>query len=115
MDLGEPVLRSDEGVEGLGALVGRVTSDVREVASAEIALVKARVGEATTRYKRALVFFAAAAVIAIAALIALLVGLVITLATVIGPGLATTTVIGVALAIAAVLALIGKSRLGRKP
>lgn len=108
----QSVLASDEGV---AALVGRVTSDAREVASAEIALAKAKVGDTVSRYKSAAIFFVAAAVLALAALIALLVGLIVSLATVIGPGLATLAVVGVTLAIAAVLGLVGKGNLTRKP
>ncbi|MGJ3626348.1 hypothetical protein AB5I41_04420 [Sphingomonas sp. MMS24-JH45] len=50
--------------------------------SAEIALAKAKVGDATQRYKAAATFFAVAGVLALAGLIALLVGLIISLATV---------------------------------
>ena len=47
----------------------------------------------------------------LAALIALLVGLIMTLATLIGPGFATAAVVIGVLTIAAVLALIGRGKL----
>ncbi|KQT32645.1 hypothetical protein ASG29_12970 [Sphingomonas sp. Leaf412] len=110
MDLRDPVLKDDS----LPALVARLTGDAREMAAAELALAKARVANVTTRYKAAVAFFAVAGVLALAALIALLVGLILSLATVIGPGLATLVVVGVVLILATVLGLIGKARLTRK-
>ncbi len=97
--------------EGIGTLVTQLVDDARGLASAEVALVKARVGERAAAYKNAAVFFAVAGVLALAALIALLVGLILSLATVIGPGLATAAVVLATLVIAAVLAIIGKGRL----
>lgn len=115
MSLGDPVLTpAAQDEHGIAALVGRVTADAREVASAEIALAKARVGDTVSRYRNAAIYFAAAAVLALAALPALLVGLILTLATLIGPGWSTLAVIGVVLVIAAVLAVIGKGKLSRK-
>lgn len=106
------MLKSDDSV---AALVGRVTSDAREVASAEIALAKARLGDTATRYRNAIIFFAVAGVLALGAFIALLVGLILSLATLIGPGLATLAVVGVTLLIAAILGFVGKGHLARKP
>ncbi len=97
--------------EGIGALVTQLVDDARGLAGAEIALVKARIGERTSAYKNAAVFFAVAGVLALAALIALLVGLILSLATLIGPGLATAAVVLGTLAIAAVLAIVGKGLL----
>lgn len=100
---------------GIGELVSQLAADAREMAQAEIALAKARVTESVTRYKTAAIYFAAAGVLALAALIALLVGLILSLATLIGPGLATVAVVGGVLLIAAVLGMIGKSRLTGRP
>jgi len=97
--------------EGIGTLVSQLVEDARVLASAEVALVKARIGERTSAYKNAVVFFVAAGVLALAAVIALLVGLILSLATMIGPGLATAAVVIATLAIAGVLAIIGKGRL----
>ncbi len=96
---------------GLTDLVSRLTGDAKDVARAEIALQKAKVGEAVGRYRNAAIFFAVAGVLALAGLIALLVGLIETLATLMGPGLATLVVVGGVFLIAGVLALIGKNRL----
>ncbi len=109
MDLREQVLED----RSIPHLVSRLTGDAREVARAEIALAKAKAGAAMTRYRTAAVYFAVAGVLALAALVALLVGLILSLATLVGPGLATLIVIGVTLAIACALAFAGKSRLAR--
>lgn len=98
---------------GIGQLVSRLAGDAREMAQAEIALVKARATFAVTRYKWAMVYFAIAGVLALGAFIALLVGLIITLATLIGPGFATLVVVGIVLAMAGGLAMMGKAQLNR--
>lgn len=105
------VIEPMTGDEGIGTLVSQLVEDVRGLAGAEVALVKARVGERASAYRSAAVFFAIAGVLALAALVAMLVGLIMTLATLIGPGLATTAVVLATLAIAAVLAIVGKGRL----
>ncbi len=96
---------------GIGQLVGQLATDAREMARAEVGLVKARAAASVTRYKAAAICFAAAGALGFAGLIALLVGLILTLAPRIGPGLATVVVIGTVLAIAGVLAFMGKARL----
>ncbi len=106
--------RSDEhpvGEESLGSLVGRTIEDARALATAEIALYKAKAGERLTAYRGAITFFAIAGVLALCGLIALLVGLILSLATLIGPGLATAAVVFAVFAVAGVLAMIGKGRL----
>lgn len=100
----------DEG-EGVPGLVGRLIEDTRALAGAEVALYKAKLAERVAAYKGAVVFFAAAGILALAALIALLVGLILSLATLIGPGLATAAVVIAVFAIAGVLAMVGSGRL----
>lgn len=95
----------------MGTLVHRLATDAREYATAEVQVAKAKALEKVGRYKAAGIFFAIAAILVLAALIALLVGLILTLATLVGPGFATLIVIGVTLVIAGVLAFIGKGRL----
>ena len=56
---------------------------------------------------------AIAGVLALCGFIALLVGLILSLATLIGPGLATAAVTIVVFAIAGLLAMIGKGRLAQ--
>ena len=114
MNLHDPVLHPRADDPGIPTLVARLTGDAREMVSAEVALAKAKVADATGRYKTAAIFFAAAGVLALAGLIALLVGLILSLATLIGPGLATLAVVGVVLAVATILAMVGRSRLIRK-
>lgn len=97
--------------EGVAELVGQLVEDARGLAGAEIALAKARVGERVAAYRSAAILFGIAGVLALAALVALLVGLIMSLATLIGPGLATAAVVIGVFAIAGVLALLGKGRL----
>lgn len=97
--------------EPVATLMSRLVDDTRALAGAELALYKAKLGERTTAYKNAAIFFAAAGVLALAALIALLVGLILSLATLVGPGFATAIVVIVVLAIAGVLAVVGKNKL----
>ncbi|WP_375393839.1 phage holin family protein [uncultured Sphingomonas sp.] len=97
--------------QNVSTLVTRVVSDARDLAAAEVALVKARIGERIAAYKSAAIFLAIAGVLALAALIALLVGLILTIATLTGPGYATAIVIVSTLVIAAVLGIIGKGHL----
>jgi hypothetical protein len=97
----------------VAALATQLIDDSRELVSAEVALHKARLAERLVAYRGAAIFFAAAGVLALAALIALLVGLILSLATLIGPGWATAAVIGGTLLIAGVLAMIGKGRLAK--
>lgn len=97
--------------DNVATLMTRLVDDTRSLASAEIALYKARLGERTSAYKNAAIFFAAAGVLALAALIALLVGLILSIATLVGPGFATAIVVGVVFVIAGILAVIGKGKL----
>lgn len=102
---------ADPAEEGVATLVHRAVEDARELASAEVALYKAKAGERISAYTNAAIYFGAAAVLALSAVTALLVGLILSLATLLGPGWATLIVIVAALAIAGLLALIGKGKL----
>lgn len=104
-----------EEEEGLTTLVGRAVTESREVVGAEIAVYKARIAERVAAYRNAAIFFGIAGVLALAALIALLVGLILTLATLIGPGLATAAVVLTVLVAAGVLGWIGKGKLAPPP
>ena len=99
--------------EKLSTLVVGLVEDTRGLAKAELALTKARIGERVAAYKTAAIFFVVAGGLALAALIALLVGLIISLATLIGPGLATAAVVIAVLVIAAVLGIVGKGKLAK--
>lgn len=97
--------------EGISVLVHRTVDDVRELASAEVALYKAKASELIAAYTSGAIYFGAAAVLALSAVTALLVGLILSLATLIGPLGATAVVVVATFAIAGVLALIGKGKL----
>lgn len=92
-------------------LVHQLATDAREFASAEVAVAKAKALDRVGRYRTAGIYFGIAAVLGMAALPALLVGLIMTLTPLVGAGFATLIVIGLTLVLAGVIALIGKSRL----
>jgi Putative Actinobacterial Holin-X, holin superfamily III len=96
---------------GITALIGQLVGDARELAVAEVGVLKARAGETVGRYRGAAIFFGAAGALGLGGLIALLVGLILTLAPHTGPGIATLIVVGIVTIIAAILGLIGKSKL----
>ncbi len=103
------------GVEaGLAELVGQLAGDAREVASAEIGLIKARVSTSVSRFRAAAILFAIAGALALAALVALLFGLIVTLSPHVGPGAATVIVVGVVLVIAVIFALVGRGKLASR-
>lgn len=102
---------TDPSDEGFPAVVSRVIDDAKEVARAEIALVKAQAFAKLAAYRAAAILFAAAGLIALLAAIGLVVGLILTLATQIGPGLATLAVVGVFLLVAGLLGWLGSRRL----
>lgn len=97
--------------EPVSSLVGRLVDETRSLASAEIALYKARIGERASAYRNAAIFFAVAGTLALAALIAMLVGAILSLATLVGPGYATALVVVSVLVLAAILAMVGKGKL----
>ena len=100
--------------ESLVSIVGRLATETKSLATAEVAVYKAKFGETASAYTSAAMFFAVAGVLALAALIALLVGAILTVATLVGPGWATAIVVVAVLAVAAILAMIGKSKLQTK-
>lgn len=89
--------------ESIGELIGRLVEDSKRYAHAEIGyyrtLAASKLGEA----KHGLILGVAALVIALCAVTALLVGLILALATLVGPGWATLIVIVGALALSALL------------
>jgi hypothetical protein len=89
--------------EGIGTLLGRLIEDGKGFARAEIGYYRTLALAKLAEAKTGVVLGAGALAIALAALTALLVGLILTLATLVGPGLATLIVIGAALAAAGLL------------
>ena len=104
-------LRPEE--ESVGELLQRLVEDGKGYVHAEIGyyrtLVEAKLGAA----RSGLVLAAIALVLLFAAAIALVVGLVLTLATLVGPGFATLIVVVGMAAIAALLGWIAWARLKR--
>lgn len=90
----------DPSDESIGDLIGRLIEDGRGYARAEIDLLKQIARHRAARARTGLVMLAAGAVLALSALTALILGLVLGLATLIHPLLA-------GLAVAAALAGIG--------
>jgi uncharacterized RDD family membrane protein YckC len=112
--LADPLTFATGEDESLVSIVGRLATETKSLATAEVAVYKAKFGETATAYKSAAMFFAVAGVLALAALIALLVGAILTVATLVGPGWATAIVVVAVLTVAAILAMIGKSKLQTK-
>jgi len=112
--LSDPLRFATGEDESLASIVGRLATETKSLATAEVAVYKAKFGETASAYKSAAMFFAVAGVLALAALIALLVGAILTVATLVGPGWATAIVVVAVLAVAAILAMIGKSKLQTK-
>lgn len=110
----EPITFAADEDESIASIVGRLATETKTLATAEVAVYKAKFGETASAYKSAAMFFAVAGVLALAALIALLVGAILTVATLVGPGWATAIVVVAVLAVAAILAMIGKSKLQTK-
>jgi hypothetical protein len=96
---------------GMGDLVSRLVAEGRALALAEVEPYKAKATERLGAYKRAGLFFAVAGVLAFCALIALLVGLELTLSPLVGPGGATAIVVIATFAIVGILGLVGKRAL----
>ncbi len=93
-DAGEP------NEESIGELLGRLADDGRTFVKAEIGVYKAIVARRAARARNGLIALAVGAVLMIASITALLLGLVLWLSTLIGPLLA-------GLAVAAALILSG--------
>lgn len=101
------------GDEGLGAVIGRVVSDGKAYAQAEFTLWKTVATDRGAQAGIAAGLGVGAALIAVSALTALLVGAILTLATKVGPGWATLIVVIVALLVAAVMARMAMGRFRR--
>jgi hypothetical protein len=107
-------LDSPAGTEesSLGELFGRLSDDARAYAAAEAKLYQAIARRRLSRARNGAIALVAAALLANAALIVLLVGLSLELATWVGPALAGLIVTFVVLGIAFVLVRFGAAKLG---
>ncbi|MBN8807256.1 MAG: phage holin family protein [Sphingomonas sp.] len=92
--------------ESIGSLVGRLVDEGKQYARAEVDLYRAKLAPRLGEARNAAILAIAALVLAQALLVALLVGLVMTLAPRVGPGWATTIVVVVGLLIVALLGWI---------
>ena len=101
----------DEPAGSVKEAFARLYTDGRAYADAEIERQKLRVGIAGAGVRDAAIFGVAGALLAFAALVALLVGLVLVLTPYIGAGWATFAVVGASLLIAFILLLIAKARI----
>lgn len=90
----------DPHEESIGDLVGRLADDARAYARAEVALVKQIARHRAGKAKTGLILLGAGILVLLCALIALMFGLVLGLATLIGP-------LGAGLAVAALLGAVG--------
>lgn len=98
---------------GIGTLVGQLVEDGKGYARAELGYYRALATERMRAAKSGAIFLVAGLVLFHGALIALFVGLVLSLATLVGPVSATLIVVLVASVIGGVLAKIGLSHLAR--
>lgn len=96
--------------EKIGELFGRLSADGKAYVQAEIGYYKALAADKGKKVGITAAYGIGAVVLAIAGLNALLVGLILTLATLWGPGWATLVVVGVTFAIAAILGLMAKGK-----
>lgn len=99
--------------ETIVTLFGRLIEDSRHVVQAEIAYYKTSLASRVSDAQGAVVFGICALLLANAALIALLVGLIMLLSPVIGIGWATAAVVFGTLVIAAVLGWLALGRIRR--
>ena len=97
--------------ESIGEIIGKIVTDGRELAEAELDLIKAKAISEAMGYKVPALLFAGAFLFAMGAMIALFWGIAAALATLIGPlggGLAGAAI---ALLAAGLLAMVAKSKL----
>ena len=99
--------------ESLGTLITRVVDDAKAFVAAEIALYRAKAMSWVGTIKVVAILGVTALVLVNAAVIALLVGLILTLQTVVGAGWATLIVVAVTLAIAGLLGRLAAGRIGK--
>ena len=111
---GEDMTREPDTKAGIAQLFGQLVEDGKAYAQAEIGYVRALAGERLRAAKSGVIFVIAGLILLHGALIALFVGLVLSLATLVGPLWATMIVVGVATIIGGILAKIGLSRFQRE-
>lgn len=89
--------------ESIGDLLSRLVEDGKQFARAELGYYRALAADKLDQARAGLILAGAAVLLLLAAAIALVVGLVLTLATLVGPGWATLIAVAVTLAVAGLL------------
>lgn len=97
--------------EGLGDLVSRLVADARTYATAEAALLRETATSRARAARGGAVMLVAALLLVSAAVTALIVGVLMTLAEAVGPAWATAIVVVVTLVVAGLLGWLGARKL----
>ena len=98
---------------GVGEAIARVADDAKAYAAGQVGLYKAMAFSRVRQAKNGLIFGAVAAMLAMSAFGALLIGLIFSLTPRVGPFGATAIVVGGTLLIAAILGVLAGKRLSR--
>jgi len=93
-----------DGLLGLPGLIGRLVDDLRNLARAEIHLVKARGFDLVRRSRTAIALLICALLLVHGAVVALMIGLVLQLLPIVGAAFAGLIVMAAALVLAGILA-----------
>lgn len=114
-DRGVAEIEPDEesGDESIGDLFGRLVDDAKGFGQAELDYYRVLVRERLRAAKTSLWMGAVAMSLALAASVALVVGLVLTLAPLVGPGWATLIVVSVALGLASLMGWLAWQQIKR--
>jgi hypothetical protein len=113
IDAGDRIVVPSSGQESIGALVSRLVADARAVVTAEITLYRAKSVSWLAQAKTIAIFGVTALILVNAAIIALLVGLILTIQTLVGPGWATAIVVLGTLVIAGLLGWLASGRVSK--
>lgn len=103
----------DSGDESIAGLFGRLVDDAKGFGAAEIDYYRVLVRERLRAAKTSLWMGAVAMALALAASVAFVVGLVLTLAPLVGPGWATLIVVSVALGAAGLMGWLAWQQIKR--
>lgn len=107
-------MAEDTTDEGIGTLISRLVEDAKAFAFAEISVYRARLLKMVADYRAAAVLGVVALVLAQAAVIALLVGIILSIAQALGAIWATVITVGGTLLIAGLLVWIAVSIVSAK-
>ena len=111
--IAEPPETGDEHEDGVRATLGKLYTDGRAYADAEIERQKLRVGIAGAGIRDAAIFATFGFMLSFAGLIAFLVGMVMALSPHLGAGWSALAVFGATLLVTAILLVLAKARISR--